>query len=397
MQNNFTASFLLVLALLLTCTAKAQQGRPAYFVTLANDTIHGSIKKHKAITNTIYFKATGKSSYTAYNTSQVKSFTLENNLLFEPVTITLNEQQQQVFMRVLVDGPVKLYYNENISATSQYFIQKPGEPLVHLRKNSLDGTLNYLLQDCSETVKHSAYKYTTTALAANIDAYNKCIYPAEASNKLLAHARLEYQAGMRAGTRIGSFSYTGRHIESNIPHTQNQRKADFVAAGFVNVSTTTTNFALQAELLFKRFSGSQHITGISSNLFDYTFDSKIDFTFLQLPLLLRYDVTTNSNWRPYLVAGSSYSYVLNSSFDNSITYQDKYVTYSYASDDQLTGKLNGYAAGIGVEYLTLKKASFVFDARYDTNTLRGRGVFDEKGKGRKFYISSLLFTLGAAF
>ncbi|WP_164891053.1 porin family protein [Botryobacter ruber] len=305
--------------------------------------------------------------------------------------------QQTVFMKVLVKGPVNLYATDDLSNGDTYLVQKPGEKPHQLRKKVFLGELNLLLSECPEfkvdNKSAKKLKFTDEKLSSAVHAYNACRYPQEPSQRFLFKDGPLLRFGLRVGTQFSRMEYM-----ANQGFTRGEVKEQFFLApgvtggAFVNIFKAHKPFALQAELLFKRY--AKDYTAEEGGVSGVPYTRVVNFktNMLQLPLLLQYKLPGKQYAQPYFIAGPVFSYTFNSNF--------KYgIRYTSSSVDNRTEDIShfsfGYAIGAGIQRSLTSKNRLALDIRYNTDYVRTyqRDPIGSPGP-RRFTFSGLQLTTG---
>jgi opacity protein-like surface antigen len=142
MKNlRHTLITLLLSSMLLTPKAIAQTGfKPGYMVTHDGDTLRGLIADDESyrLTHKIEFKLDKATKATTYTPTQISTFQLSNGQVFEAKQIEIPTKYQlsgkTVFLELLENGLVKLYYLHSSADQSAMFIQRGNGSLQTLYK-----------------------------------------------------------------------------------------------------------------------------------------------------------------------------------------------------------------------------------------------------------------------
>ncbi|MBD1397407.1 PorT family protein [Pontibacter sp. JH31] len=337
----------IILGLLLTLvsltTVKAQKLQPAYLVTGSSDTLRGEVLLNSAakMLYEIQFKQQGNTAKT-YNAADIKGYGLDDSLRFESREVMVDEKTRTIFLKVVVDGPAKLYYAQNFHPSYEYFLQKQQQAVVPLHKNYYAGTLAAMLQEC-DALKNHRYRYSLTGLAKLVHTYNQCSHAEQKSIILHKQSRLETRWGLRVGASAFKPNY---HFETGIHSNHDFDWATGITGGiFFNFGFQGKKFSLQPELLYTSRRAKSFYEHNQPHDWYYKSTMELDAHYLQLPVLLKYRFRTEG-WQPYLNAGLSYGLALSKNFRNTVTYE---TGYTHITEITLEKYAIGYLAGAGVQ------------------------------------------------
>ncbi|MDX5438702.1 MAG: hypothetical protein LPK03_15990, partial [Pontibacter sp.] len=243
MMNKLNVIFLLTLALLLANKTQAQNKEvSAYIITAAGDTVQGEMKKQPS-KNAISFKAAGSTTFRTYNTEDVQAFVLEGNMRYMAVPVMVQNEQQRVFMQVVVDGPVKLYYNQGLRTEADFYVQKPDKPVLQLHRQYYMGTLSSLFSECQPAAR---VKYNFSSLAAFISGYNACKYGYTTETPYKSTRSVTTTFGVKAGAGLTSLKLDRDATKDEEGNFDTQ--TNFTAGLFMNFRMTGKAFSVQPEL-----------------------------------------------------------------------------------------------------------------------------------------------------
>lgn len=154
------ALFPLLLALLGLSMSYARDFRPGYVVTLAGDTLRGEINHGSAtaLCAECLFRPEGQTATTRYLPADLAAYRFEGGQYFRSHPL---EGEGQVFLEVLVQGELNVYYYKK-GADEHYYVEKADMPFTEVpavngsvtidgrtyeRNNQHVGTLSYFTQD----------------------------------------------------------------------------------------------------------------------------------------------------------------------------------------------------------------------------------------------------------
>ncbi|WP_114777694.1 outer membrane beta-barrel protein [Botryobacter ruber] len=368
MSIQFKIAFFFLPALLTAFSGYAQHKNvAAYLVTTANDTVQGELKlqKEKKRLRSIRFKPVGENSFTSYSPAQIKAYGIGDSLLF--VAREVKAEEQPVFLKVLVNGPTRLYAADNLSSAGEFYVQRPGEQVVQLQKRHNLAELNYMLSDCPEMESNSSNsrknKYSGGHLSNTIHAYNTCSHPDEHSEILFRPTKINYLVGVQIGSHFGNIIYKNyytffqKHFNNKVP------LAPGLAAGvFLNISEPGSNLMLQAELLYKQYKSSHTV---QESRYTRSFDFKANA--IQMPFLLQFKLPRLLKTQPYLNAGLSFTHLFDPVIVHEIKYaEDDATRNSKTITEGVRNWSNGFVGGAGLYYNITSRNRLLLDFQYSS-------------------------------
>ena len=134
MKQTLPSVLLAILLSVLSTTASAQQKeQPAFILKSPNDTIQGFILEQKAQLNyeAISFRTEQEREYTAYKPDEIIGYGTAGSL-FLTREMPAKENRKLLFLKVLVNGPVKLYYSKTAELGERYYVQKQNDTTAPL-------------------------------------------------------------------------------------------------------------------------------------------------------------------------------------------------------------------------------------------------------------------------
>lgn len=346
---------------------------PAYVITVDSDTIQGQLLNEytsKRISSIQFDKGNGLETY---DTRSIKSYAIGDSAIFEAKDVSIDEVLSRAFLQVIVDGPTKLYYSRDLNSKGQFYIQKPGDPVIQLRKNTYESVLIGLLQDCDKreieqnSVLNRSGSYSAKYLSKYVEAYNSCKYPDSGSkfydNKFKVSARLE----ARAGAHFSNVSTTFDFPNYRLNDIQTGNGTTFGLG--LNISFEE-DYSVQPELLYtsRNYSGTigykQPNTSFGiKDTSSYNESFAIKAQYLQIPVLFKYNLT-NNKLQPYLAGGFSFSMLMKQSADGRVVMKDG---QEFDSAQFLNTTMHGFVGAVGIQKNILQGQRLMLELRYTTD------------------------------
>ncbi|MGY2132009.1 porin family protein [Hymenobacter sp. HD11105] len=354
---------LAVICGLLVETASAQMVNPDYVVTVKGDTLRGRIQVIGKRQNTIRLHRSGIAPM-KFDAAQISSYGNASR----PIRISreIGSGGPSQLLAPLVSGYISLYTSEDEQQEKQYYLQVADSTHVKAVKRATHQlTLAQTLPGCStldfgSNEIQSRYPYTSKGMTQLIMAYNKCRHPALPSTVIKRASGWHASFGLKGGVNTSSFNLTGT---SYAGFGKQKQATGYQVGASVNFSTLS-NFSLGLEanyMQLRSLYGPYELYYYNLGNPENTHTIQIDYSQIQVPLLLRYQVG-RSMWRPYVNAGPSIGIKLH---DSSVD------TFTSASSDTKSeaievGKRSlGIAAGGGVSIHHHSLPILSVELRYD--------------------------------
>jgi hypothetical protein len=367
-------ALLLLVIVVISYRANAQPNyKKGYVITLSNDTLFGVINDRGYLRNyrLCVFKTNKKSKSTKFRPSDIKAYRFNGGKYYSAQQINNDDSTEYVFLDVLLESKINLYYNLRNKEVSYYIKRDTGSliglekiefykprPLVYgatsykytgIQINFYKDTLYSLFSDCKKIQQH----------ANNVD-YNKKalinITKAYVNETCKSAPCISYEYDLRSSkVHFGVFS--GFQF-SRINFLKNNLKSNTSTSNPIGLFI---NFPLNIyvdRLIFQ-------IECISNSL-DYKKESfnntkypgqiiQIKSKTIGFPVLIKYKISERKV-SPTIAFGKETAFVYNSS-----------VTYYYNSEIILhhTQK-RGWFGEVGLQYNITKKLSFFSNVRFQS-------------------------------
>ncbi|MFD2514030.1 porin family protein [Pontibacter locisalis] len=332
---------------------------PAYLVTAKSDTLQGVLLKEKSMSESINFKQNGSEHFQRYSAKDVLTYSTSDSIFYESKKVTAGKADKIVFLRVVVDGPVKLYSGNGIEEGVEFYLQKPNSPVIQLYQPYYKGTVASFASDC-ETLQASSKnlpRYTASSLADFVRKYSACKYDDQESRVYLNHSKIGVLFGIRAAVLSSSFRF-----DSNLPETSDDfERGNKLSGGiFLNIHMADKKWSVQPEVSYAQHSFESVYKYQHPFAVDYTNTFTYNITQLQVPLLLKYTFGEN-RIRPFVNAGPNINFLISNDIKRITTYETGQVlTKSYGDANRSVG----YLGGAGIQYTLSGRRTLLLELRF---------------------------------
>ncbi|GAB3203107.1 outer membrane protein W [Pontibacter aydingkolensis] len=360
MKQTLQAAFLLFVFILTSSAVQAQSNTtPAYLITAKSDTLQGILLKEKNMSESINFKQTGSEDFQRYPAKDIRGYSTSNSIFYESKEVKVGKEDRVVLLRVIVDGPVKLYSGSGLIDGVEFYIQKPDSPVTQLYQGYYKGTISSVTSDCDafQVSSENLPKYTATSLSDYVRKYSACKYSGNESKVYLNHSRVGVSYGIRAAMLTSSLQFDSKLSETSDDFNTNNN----LSAGiFLNFHMAGNKWSIQPEISYTQYSFEsvyeyQHPVAI-----DYTNTFTYKTTQLQVPLLLKYTFGEN-RMRPFVNAGPSINFLISNDIQRTTT-NEIGQTWTKSYDD--ANRSVGYLGGAGLQYTLNDKRAVLLELRY---------------------------------
>jgi hypothetical protein len=386
MKNTLVLLFVLVLPALCYSQSDFRNG---FVVSNQGDTLRGFVKYSES--NAVYgfcvFKSAEDQPETTYTANQLHAYGIDGIKAFETKSITIEQNEQTLFIEVVVKGQVSLY-----KYTDQFWIAKEGGQVLRLtneaikqdiggkrvlvKSNKHIAVLNMLMTDCAEIRgKIQRVSLTEKSLTKVVEDYNRCT----GTQSITVKAKIPLikpAVGFSAGLAFSSLKF-----ESDEPSNAHLL-GDFGNAktSIVGISLdlllprTSERFSFTTGLLFSsvRYHSLLELSGPS---WTEKHDVTIKTSTLTVPIGLRYAFRGRSI-TPYLNAGTSVIAILRSSskwIEEEDMNNNVYVSEGDAVDIKSVSL--GYWGGVGLIKPLGKSLDATLEIRYEKTNGISKPVF----------------------
>lgn len=365
--------------------------QPGYILKLNNDTLHGLINlvDWDYSPRSISFKESMSENSKQYSVLDIKGFGVENEIYESAIvqsgitsTITNNLDGEAelktfvdtVFLQIIVNGKKSLSFYKNKFGVEQFYTKTnnnfdlltykkyiPEQSNVILENKRYQGQLVLYLLDCSTIQTMLKYsEYSEKSLKKIFIDYYKCIgqpiyYQSESEKTIV-------RAGVVGGATETIINFVSDYYES-LAHATDNSSFNFSGGAFVEFgfSGNRNKWSIYNEFLYNSYKVSTNYIDSyfsRSSITNATVVSKLEYSYLNLNILLRYRLPLiKQKW--FCNGGFSYGIALSevNSFEASYT---QYGTFKSVSGKaiEFTKKNDfGLLLGLGTQ---VKKLTMEF-------------------------------------
>lgn len=135
MKRSFAHLCLAIIGTFALCLPAQAAFQPGYIVTIKGDTLHGEVDMYspQAMKHLCRFKSTETGKVTRYSPNELKSFaTVDLTRRFISATVPYFFKDKRLFLEVLQQGRLNLYYTFDVLLNDQFYVSKTEADLVDL-------------------------------------------------------------------------------------------------------------------------------------------------------------------------------------------------------------------------------------------------------------------------
>lgn len=188
MHSKFTL-FTIILSLGYSLSFAQSNYKSGYIIEASGDTIRGLLDDRSDLRNShkVNFKASEKGTATEYLPTDLIGYKTGPKF-YHSTQVTINEQPVQVFLELIVDGSLKLYFLKDAEDKMRYYVEKENKlheltnDRVELNRdgrnfayynNAYIGILNTLTSDCS-IKENTKLGFNLREISQQVSKYNEC-------------------------------------------------------------------------------------------------------------------------------------------------------------------------------------------------------------------------------
>lgn len=343
-MKQFLHISLALAALLISFHSAAQIFRPGFVVQAAGDTTKGLVRYREGKLNykSCLFKTTDDADATEYFPADIQAYGIVSEAPFMSKEVLGSEGQlSRTFVEVLEQGKLMLYTKNNL-----LYLEKENSGLKHLylqtddqdiimntgeRKTVTTSTqhlilINSLTLDCpvpDKLMLKVQKRLHVPDVTAIVRKYNNCAAPTRSISYKENQSWLKTEVGAFAGSYTTALHFNHNTSIHWFEGAKLSTTSNFVFGGVLNFTSPkkSERLSVQVEPMYsqERHAGSFEYPRESYVISgDYT----IAMTRLSLPIILRYTITTNGRFSPYIGVGIANDYILKG--DVTGTHKTKY-------------------------------------------------------------------------
>lgn len=347
--------------------------RSGHIITPVNDTIRGFIEYRLGVRNfeVCSFKTSKDRPITIYKPGEINGYRFEGDKYFVSKSLDKStENAGQVFMEVLIKGPVTLFKYKDI-----FFIEKKDSGFYELSEetivtvvngqkveresNNFVGMLKFLLSDCEKSKELiRSIELEETALMNLVESYNQCSGARGIVYKTV-NPRRNLHVSMLGGFGSSRLDFSSSSVFASVNSSRStgaygsSRGALFGISVELTVSKHSEKVSLRGDVLY--FAAHYLKNNIYSGVIE---TAEIGLKQLKIPVGLKYTFGVN-RIVPYLILGLTYTSLFDTSSKMTRYNQATQITEVFENDYFISkGQLGFY--GVAGTRLALSKRLSVF-------------------------------------
>lgn len=399
-MKQFLLTGLALLALLIPLHATAQIYRPGFIVQADGDTTKGLVRyrEGKLTYQGCVFKTTEDAEGKEYLPTDIQAYGIVGEAPFMSKQVPSGEGvSSPMFVEVVEQGKLMLYTQDE-----HLYLEKENSGLKHLylqndnhdlpmyigERQTVSTSTQHLILihsltlDCPvpdklmEKVRQRLYVPNVAAIVRN---YNTCAEPSSAVSYKKSKVWLKTELGIFAGSYSTALQFnhsTSAHRFSGakLPLTSN-----FVFGAVFNFTSPKKSERLSMQME-PMYSNEQHKGSyvFPRESYEISGDYTIDISRFSLPIMLRYTLTTNGKFSPYVGAGVVSDLILDSNVQGAQRtkyHANGYVHNSAYRDAELGTKIShALTAAVGTKFQFSERHATLLQFRYE----HGRYLADDQ-------------------
>ena len=304
--------FFIAISLILFTEIKAQHkfADAAYIITNQKDTIRGFVDEESLLEEKTIYLQTNRSSrlLKAYKLKDIAKIVVTPDKIYFPRLLSYKNQGRQTMMRLTLEGDVSILFARFSKKEKNYFLEKDGS-LYAVSPSNFRGFINTLFGDCdswkSLVPNPRQLQYTYEKLLNLTIAYNKC---RNSQRPSIVYVPPEKRGGFYGLRLIAAINQV---ILPEISYySELDARTGYASGGFVLGYQANDHLVLKTELnLIQRGAKQTEVNVPPLNRTDVVSDFDFDFAFLELTLLIQYNIGSRS-LNGYFLGGPSVSHTL---------------------------------------------------------------------------------------
>ncbi|WP_207890993.1 outer membrane beta-barrel protein [Hymenobacter edaphi] len=330
--------------------AFGQQGffRPGYLVlaTAPADTLRGEVDLYRAgrTQAQVQFRSQPQGPARTYDLSEVRATGDESGLRYRRCEVPRGDTKVLAMLQVLVAGPASLYQDPTGKLPATFYLDKPGQAPMPLKREQFVQVLQTTFADCPTATTTVAYMgrylYAASELRRYVVNYNRCRYPrATVQSAYIAPIKEQVRWGAQVGVARLSiyYPYTDREEPTTGPLTP--------TFGLLTTLPLTNHLAFNTGFTHSSFrSADTFARPVIGTDYIRTYRYQTKGSVVRWPLAVRVTLRRPETvWRPYVQGGIQMSYILGSRLRMQTSYPDPNTPLRSVS---ITESMNGLGRGL---------------------------------------------------
>jgi hypothetical protein len=325
--------------------------RPGYVVlaTAPTDTVRGEVDLYRAgRTRSLVQLRTAQQPARAYGIDEVLAAGDESGLRYRRREVPQGESSVLAMLQVVVAGPTSLYQDPTGKLPATFYLEKPGQVPMPLKREQFVQVLQTSFADCptvnTEVAYMGKYVYSAAELRRYVVNYNRCVAPqAVVQSQHVAPTKDRVRVGLQVGVAQLSIYYPYSARKESVKGPLTPTLGLLTTLPLSNHVGFNTGFTLSSFRSDNAF--NQPVAGTP---YTRTYHYQTKGAVVRWPLLLRVTLRRpEAAWRPYLQGGIQMSYILGSELKMQTSYADPNVPLTGVST---TESINGLGRGMTGEF-----------------------------------------------
>ncbi|PVY44235.1 outer membrane beta-barrel protein [Pontibacter virosus] len=331
-MKHFLLVSLALAALLTPFDGAAQTFRPGFIVQAAGDTTKGLVRYREGKQNykSCHFKTADHAEATEYFPADIQAYGIVGEAPFMSKEVPgIEGAPSRMFIEVLEQGKLMLYTQDNLlylekenSGLKHLYLQTDDQDItMHIGERKVVNTstqhlilINSLTLDCpvpDKLMLKVRQRLHVPNVTAIVRSYNNCAAPTSTISYKENQSWLKTELGVFAGGYSTALQFNHNTTIHWFKGAKMPSSSNFVFGAVFNFTSPkkSERLSVQIEPMYSK----EHHAGT----FEYPRESyvihgdyTIDLERLSLPIMLRYTITTNGRFSPYVGAGITNDYIL---------------------------------------------------------------------------------------
>lgn len=290
----------------------------------------------------------------------ITEYGLEDGRAYKSRLILSVGADKKVFLLTLIENEITLfkYFQKG---SNRFFIEKERKQFQEITRSNYKEVLSELTQDNESTVKQiKNVRFTENSLKHYIQRYNSG--KSKVIGKMLFGVIIGHQSKKLTVSHLTDTRLNGLSMTDNDP----------TIGAYIEIPIFSTAFSIHSGINYSKsgFKSFEAITDVSF------VDGIINTSYIQVPVLMRYSLYTNSKWTPFVSGGVTGMVLLNTeaAFVQTDFFDDTIFT-SFFEDSSIVNQRNiGITGGIGIRRGVSTNLSFAAEIRYSSFSGPSNGV-----------------------